>query len=74
MKRPTTYVEWRAVYQQTIYWLGLAALSLHRFRALNAPDFMRHDAARLERRLAVEHEAMDETLCEEIMRLCEDEP
>lgn len=82
--RPTTYVEWRAVYQSCVYWLGLAAARLEGLRRKNAPSFFVQRAVRaywrrylrlqrVERRLDAEHEAMDDTYLEEIERMVMDD-
>jgi hypothetical protein len=83
-KKPATYVEWREVYQSTIYALGLACDTQIGYRLMGNPEPMRTVYARrvhqlyrrirrIDARLNVEHEVMDGTFIESLMEMLDDE-
>lgn len=76
---PTTYKDWRDVLHREVHWFGLCTHTLQRYRMIGftgADDLLveqirrwwrRFDRiSRIERRLEVEHEAMDDTFIEAI--------
>lgn len=80
MKRPSTYVEWREVFQHEVYWFGLCTHTLQQFRGMgltgDSPILVEQlrvwwrryrRLSRLQGRLDAEHEAKDDTWCEAIM-------
>lgn len=80
MKRPSTYGEWRKIYQDCIYSLGLLVRNRRTIKASGIADVLGHTLPRrmheihhrmdrLELRLQVEHEVKDEDYCRLLMQL-----
>jgi hypothetical protein len=73
MKRPTTYVEWRRIFQGTVYSVGfVATCKFARDGRISVDrDFYRllHRHRRLKRRMEAEWEAMDSTCAAALLHL-----